>query len=300
MPGQIIIILFSFAFFSASCDQPVNPENTEVKAEASHNSSSSKMKSIDGFWILSEYIDGIFRDRAIAKHRMYPIAWSSLILQVRNDSLFSTGLLYSTLKEKINAESDTLCSIMEYSKYTLFYDEQSDKILAKIIEPNPTDKFKELTYHYRRIEEEAILDIINNSGWFLKRKFYFEIHQSFNDLFIDSLINGKYTSLDSSTFGKILSLNKRGETDGFQNFNRFGIHDYWGTLHPYQNLDAMLFEDTTIEKQNILPSKSEFSVFNWVFSGDTLILKEMETDTWDEWYLGKRRYKFLKSERQSH
>ncbi len=54
----------------------------------------AESSSLDGYWILTDYIDSILRDQSISKYRLFYIAWFAMSLNIQKDSLFSTGFLH--------------------------------------------------------------------------------------------------------------------------------------------------------------------------------------------------------------
>jgi hypothetical protein len=244
--------------------------------------------SLDGYWILTDYLDSILKDRSISKHRMYPIAWSAMALNIHRDTLYSTGLINGSRGMKVHSYMDTLAVIEGYGKYALRYNTRNDYIEATAISTDQAPKTAARTFKYRRVTEGRLKRILqNNDQRGLKEGFY--------QLFIDSLIAGEYTSLND---GHALVLTSDGIISGFRSYNRYRIHDYFGTLHPFGNYDALWFEDTTaISSGQFPPPPSAIQFFHWSFSGDTLLLTEMMTDNYDEYYLGKRRYTFIRTRR---
>ena len=239
--------------------------------------------SLDGYWILTDYLDSILKDQSISKHRMYPIAWFAMALNIHRDTLYSTGLIDGSRGMKVHSHMDTLAVIEGYGKYVLRYNTRNDCIEATAISLDQSPKTSALRFTYRRVTEGRMKRILeNNDQRGLKEGFY--------QLFIDSLIAGEYTSLKD---GQTLRLTSDGMMSGFRSYNRYRIHDYFGTLHPFGNYDALWFEDTTaISSGQFPPPPSAIQYFHWSFSGDTLLLTEMMTGNYDEYYIGKKRYAF--------
>lgn len=251
----------------------------------------SKSTSLDGHWILADYIDSIFKDKAIGKHRLYYISWSAMSLNIQKDSMFTTGLLFTKRKIKINPNGDTLGSIKDFGTFVFQYNKETDKIEATDILPEENNKFKNKKYIFRRVTEQRLLDILD-------KKDAFKINDGFYQLFIDSLIAGEYKS---ATNGQIMTLTTEGLMTGFKKYNKYHIHDYFGTTHPFQNYDVIYFEDTTVVSTgNAPPTKTQICYYNWIFSGDTLTLTEMVTENYDEYFLGSQTYRFIRTKKHNH
>lgn len=248
--------------------------------------------NLDGYWILADYIDSIFKDQAIGKHRLYHISWSAMSLHIQKDSLFSTGLIFFTNKKiKINPDSDTLGSIKDFGTFLFHYNKETDRIEATDILPEKNNKFKDKKYIYRRVTEKRLLDILDS-------KDEFKIRDGFHQLFIDSLIAGEYQPINNK---QKMMLTNDGSMKGFKKYNKYSIHDYFGTSHPFQNYDAICFKDTTvISPGNAPPPKAQICYYNWTFSGDTLTLTELVTKNHEKYFLGKQAYKFIKTKKHNH
>lgn len=239
-------------------------------------------KKLEGFWILTNYYDSIIKDKSISKHRIYPISWSAMTLQIKKDTMLSNGLLYIMDRIKIQTYNDTLCFLDTYGKFLFTYDKKRDCIAAIEISSNKS-KYKGKHFIYRRISENRLLKII-------KQNDSFKIATGFYQLFIDSLIAGEYKSISN---GNTLILNSDGSMIGFKQFTNYQIHDYFGTYHPFNNIDAICFEDSRFNKsKNSLSSPSNY--FNWSFSDDTLTFIELITENNDDYQLGEKTYKFIR------
>lgn len=95
---------------------------------------------------------------------------------------------------------------------------------------------------------------------------------------------GHFKALDTGQFS--FRIDDHGRMTGHPNWSSFHFHDYFGTLHPYANdVDALWFEDPS------LPPQKRRLVFNWRYSGDTLILVPM---TGDGDHLGEGEYRYLR------
>lgn len=279
------------AYLAIGCLPKVGEPPTTDKLEADRSAGSEELKSLDGYWILTDYFDNIFKYKEIAKHRLHPIAWSTMNFKIHADSLFSTGLLFIKKEVKIYPNLDTIASIDEFGTFVFRYDIQSDKIFATKNPHGKDSKINLKTYTYRRVTEKQLLKILDC-------KDVFKIQKGFYQLFIDSLIAGEYKSTEN---GQVLRLTNSDRMSGFKKYNTYHIHDYFGTYNPFQNYDAICFKDTTIVSSgNTPPTSAQLSYYNWTFSGDTLALTELLTENYEEYFLGKKTYTFIKTKELSH
>lgn len=273
----IVVLLYCCASTEAYHE---NPDTVSVLAA----NAPGVPESLDGYWILTDYIDSIYKDKSIAKHRLYRLAWMAICFKIESDSLFTNGLLYAGKKAKLDFESDTLCIIEDWGTYVFKYNKANDCIEAINVAPDESDQFADKRFTFRRIVEARLLNIVSKSN-------VFEIENGFYQLFIDSLIAGTYDPVGGGT---PLKFGNDGFTTGFKSYNKYGIHDYFGTLHPFQNYDAINFIDTTIKPQQGPPSQKQSCYYNWRYTGDTLILTELLTENYDEYFLGTSSYRFVK------
>jgi hypothetical protein len=287
-------ILTLLVLLGTSCQTGQNKQATINNYVDTNKTVVSEPKLFDGYWILTDYFDSIFKDKTISKHRLYPIAWSAMTLKFQNDSLFSTGLLYLKKKQKICLTCDTLTLIKDFGTFILKYNKQTDNIEAIRIDSDKYNQFKNKTYTYRRVTEKHLITILANKNTS-------NIEEGFYQLFIDNLLAGEYKSIGNGQNKKII-LSSNGLMNGFKKYNKYQIHDYFGTLHPFQNYDVIIFEDSSIVSAgSSTPSKSQIAYYSWNFTEDTLTLTELKTKNFgDEYFLGKQKFKFIKTIKHSH
>jgi|SRR5690554_163933 len=218
---------------------------------------------------------------------MKRLTWSAIILNIENGTLTYYGLILGNKKLKLSSTFDSLTVIQGMGEYQLSYNSKVDILNAKSINDYYESK-DSLNYSFRRVSknEQRLIDGIDNKPFFNKLK------PNFYSLFIDSLISGEYELIRNNS--EIMKLEKTGTLRGFKNYNKYFIHDYFGTLHPYSPEDAIIFEDTTIVYDGNEPPKN-IGVYSWEFKGDTMILTEMLTETYDSYYKGIVQYEYIKS-----
>ncbi len=270
--------------FSCTSSQSETSISTNLKAE---NPITKEVISLDGYWIMSEYIDGILSTRSIQEHRRKPLTWSALILEIKRDSMNSNGLLQGNINLAISENIDSLTLIRgEIGSYKLSYSEATNTIRAECISKRVKsgDSFE---YTFRRLKNSERRLTYNDKEELTTPT----IKTNFYSFFIDSLISGKYAPLDSNL--NFMRLESDGRTTGFKGFNKYFIHTYFGTSHPFTPEDAIIFTDTTITNPPNQPPINN-GVFSWKFKGDTLILTEMVTKNHEQFFLGSKAYVYLK------
>jgi hypothetical protein len=247
------------------------------------------LTSVDGYWIMSDYIDSILKNKTIEKQTRKRMTWTAVILHIENDTLTYYGLILGNKKLRLNNNYDSLTVIKGMGEYQLSYNTGKDIIKAKSTKDYYESK-DSLNYSFRRVNEseQRLINGIDNKPFFQK------LEPNFYSVFIDSLISGDYKLLTDNS--SIMKLETTGTLSGFKSYNKYSIHDYFGTLHPYRQEDAIIFEDTTIISDGTGPPEN-IGVYSWGFNGDTLTLTEMLTETYDSYYNGTVKYKFIKKSR---
>jgi len=288
-----LFIYFFLGVVIIGC-QPIIPKKI-IQDNTKDTIITPKFRNLEGNWILSEYYDSIIKHKKIQEYSFYYISLNAISLYIKNDSINNIGLLFKNQKFMLNSKNDTLCLIDDFGVFAFFYNNKTDIIECVNIKPEKSDKFKSHKFHFRRVTEKRLNEI-------LAIRNFFKVKDKFNQLFIDSLIAGEYKN--SNFKNERITFSTNGKIQGFKNYNRFYLHDYFGTINPYGN-DAILFEDTTIldRPKGKLIYKKECA-FRWRFLGDTLILTKLETDMkylGEIYYLGKSKiiYKFVRMKKLS-
>lgn len=279
---KYIVTVFSFLVL-ISCQNKAN--HTIHKKNNVHDS--LNLSSLEGYWIMSDYIDSILHNKAIEKQTNKKLTSTAIILHVVKDSFTYHGLILGNETLKLNNSSDSLAVTDGMGEYQFSCDDKNDLIKAKCIKDNLLMP-DSLEYSFRRVRkhEQRLIEGIDN-------KLFFErLQPNFYSYFIDSLISGEYELIKNDS--KIMKLENTGTVSGFKNYNKYKIHDYFGTLHPFRPEDVIVFEDTTIVHNGNGPP-GNIDIYSWEFKKDTLILTEMLTETYESYYNGTVKYEFIKS-----
>lgn len=267
-------------------------------AENIHDSTSAfstTTKDLDGYWILTDYIDSILKDKSIAKHSQYPISEAVMSFRIHNDSLFSKGIILRGYDAKISRVNDTLKQI-RFSRYTFYYNRKSDQIEATPFRLKSNSYFRRADkekYIYRRVKDKRLLNILG-----------IRPTQGFHQLFVDSLITGEYKSIKN---GQMLILTSAYSMSGFKRYNKYEIFDYLERIEldyqdPFKSYDAITFREHKGRSSEIDPKYAVYNgaVYNWRFSGDTLTLIEMqysrkENARFGIYDIGKNKFTFIRT-----
>lgn len=257
--------------------------------EKVENSESAVYENLDGYWVLTNYVDDILKTKSIAPHISKRLTWDAIVIKIYDDSLVTHGLIMEN-KFHLSDNADSLTTI---KKYQLSYDKSLKQIRAMAAN-DKSDQQDTITYHFRRVKPDEQRLIAGIDG----KPFFENLENNFYDFFIDSIISGTYKPLTKSNDFKTLELGKADLTSGFKNYNTYSIHDYFGTLHSYNDNDAIMFEDTTITPPGNAPP-TNIVFYNWKFNGDTLTLTEMLTENYESYYLGTKTFKLLRTKQHS-
>jgi hypothetical protein len=268
MRNFILVLFLSIIFNSCKKKEITAPEILEEKV------------NIDGYWVLTNYIDKILETKSIKPQIEQKLTWEAIVLKISKDSIETHGLIMRD-KQKLSNDTDSLTTISGMGNYKFNYIQNLDIIKAVDLKQNDT-----VSYTYRKIkkrEKRLIKNIDNNY-------FYKGLESNFYSFIIDSLIVGSYKTIGNPS--KMLNLSMNGQTSGFKKYNDYSIHDYFGTLHPFEG-DAIIFRDTTLVHKIDKPTNN-LGIYNWSFNKDTLVLIEMKTKNFEEYYIGQKTLKFLR------
>lgn len=267
---SIISVLTLFTFCGQSEKQTASIPNNENL-------------NIDGYWILTNYIDKINETKAIQLQVMQnKLTWDAIIFKIENDSIETHGLI---MKHKIafSKNLDSLTTLTGMGEYILNFDKTANLIFA--FEKSGVDTVK---YTFRRIKENERRLVNDIDG----KPFFEQLSQNFYAYFIETVISGTYRPLTKSKDISKLELLANGKINGFRKFDEYSIHDYFGTLHPFPG-DAIIFTDTKKEIKENQPSDNS-EAYKWEFKNDTLILTEYVTEDYERYKLGTTQYKFVR------
>ncbi len=241
-------IPFLFTLFIFSC---ANAPKTE-------NPPRSFPTSLQGEWILSEYIDSIYQNKKVAKYRGLRAAQGAILLDIEEDTIHTFGSVYHHSKYPIQLKGDTF-AITENMNCKLFL---KDSTQVKI-------NCEDGVFHYKRPDRWADKVLVHSSPERIKKKLP-EVIQVYANSF---LFNKKYKDIKS---GKTVEFAFPRHMKGLNKWTHFRVNTFQGTLHPI-NHDWVEFRN-----------KNESKIYGFETSGDTVKLKHMNTND-DKWFLEKNK-----------
>ena len=248
----------------SSCTQVQKEKEKEIQNQKQSKETISQENSNNGIWQLNDYFNNILADKAIAKHRIQPPSWSAILIKIHNDSLFTFGSIMD-LKEKINRSTDTLALIDVLGvPYALTL--KNNTLLLKQV---PSHEQKDtVTYSYSKHDDLKFLIEHKDSFYNMfddKKERLYGISKSITRFFNEKLIAGTYLKNKTSVvFGKDGSL------QNFDDYDKYEVRNYFGTLHPHKNLDVITLKNS---------KKNTYKQFHWKFEKDKLILTDFIEET---------------------
>lgn len=230
----------------------------------------SQNDAIVGIWGMTNYFDSITYNKSIASYRIQPLTWSSIILEIKNDSISQYGSIFRSEKEFELLSSNIIfkdSSNRVDCDYVFIYDEPY--IIATF--QDLCSDIDSIKYYFRRRPDlKRIL---------IDKENYFEFEKCVASYFSEQILIGDYLGIDE----EVVSFKKDGKVKGFKNFSSYSIGSYFGTLHPFKNLDYLVFRD----------SGNVETYYHWEISNDMLVLKPFVLDSSDRFRLGGVEYSFV-------
>lgn len=241
---------------------------------------------LEGNWVLTDFIDNVLKYKTITKYRVSPLAAEAWAFKIERDSLFTTGLI-NDFRTRCNVEPSgnhdipaTIIDEIGGSTFILYYNGKMDKIEAI----NATDYQEK--YIYRRATGELDEILSHTPFQWDREKRRYHVQDSLYNYLINHLVVGSYDPISNYNGIQTMTLTKNGMVKGFKQFDTYRIHAYFGTRHPFDDKDAIFFENSKF--------KDGYEIYSWKFSNGMLKLTQMYTpDGGDFYYNGKTSYEFI-------
>ena len=264
--------------FLISCNSDIKNKIPKTKNSDDVININKPESNLNGVWGLNNYFDNILADKQIAKHRLQIPSWFAILIEIKNDSVLSYGSIFN-LKQQINFKSDTLTVFKSFgSEYTL--SKKNDELILKQI-PNK-DRVDSTVYSFRKRND--LNKLLKNQNRVHK------ISDKITEYFNENLLTGEYINPKNK---KVIIFKKNGDLINFEGFDKYNVRNYFGTLHPHNNLDVLTLKNSSINKLKQL---------NWKILNDKLILTEFvpeivkrfgkKTMT-DNYVLGKKKIELI-------
>jgi hypothetical protein len=272
-------ILYIFGiYFLISCKS--DTKNNIPKTENKDNVINiiKPESDLNGVWGLNNYFDNILADKQIAKHRLQTPSWFAIMIEIKNDSILSYGSIFN-LKQQINYKSDTLTIFKSLGSEYILLKKNNELTLKQI--PNE-DRIDSTVYSFRKRND--LNKLLKNQNTVHK------ISDRITEYFNENLLTGEYINPKNK---KVITFKKNGDLINFEGFDKYNVRNYFGTLHPHNNLDVLTLKNSSTNKLKQL---------NWKILSDKLILTEFipeivtrfgkKTMT-DNYVLGKKKIELI-------
>ena len=244
---SIIYIFIISIFLGCSTNEK---RKTPKEDETVVTENKRQRNDLEGTWGLTNYLDTILHEKQIAKYRIQPPSWFAILLEINKDSLISYGSIVAT-KQKIDFESDTLAVFESFGgKY--FLQKKQNELWLKQISNNK--RIDSTTYIFRKRTD--LKEWVENTDGFHK------ISNGVTAYFNKHLISGTYINPNNNDTIQFL---ENGDLIHYEGFDKYEVRNYFGTLHPHNNLDVITLTNS---------STQSFEQLNWKISKDKLVLTE--------------------------
>ena len=209
----------------------------------------------EGWWVLHEYHDRIMNNRRIGEFSFEQPNYVAVILNVRADSIFSSGTVFPH-KAIERIAGDTICRINSINSTCSFFYNKKKKCLQVAF----TVDGKQQIFSYRRMRSNELVPLTAN---FFSTTEFWPLHQNYNTYWRKQFISGTFVSIDNKTS---FTVNDSAAVTGFGPYNFLELDDFFGTTHWLGKADRVRFMNGN--------KTGQFKDYNWEYHADTLILRE--------------------------
>jgi len=239
------------------CSNPDSKQVNDIKQEMVLTPQDNF--SLNGLWAMPNYVDSVLEYKTISKYRMQWPTWFAILIEIDNDTLRSYGSILDN-ETLFDPKSDTL-NVFEKTvtgQWTLTLNEKTNKLELRNSDSNREQIDTNVYVFEKRPDLDFLLDTLDRVHY---------TSTNFTNYFHDQLFAGTYEIVGT---GKRVTFSSNGQVKGFQDFHKYTVDNYFGTLHPYNNLDNITFNRQLPENSNEI----DWELFKWEFQGDTLILTQ--------------------------
>tara|TARA_R110002050_G_scaffold45957_4_gene108371 strand:+ start:1307 stop:2170 length:864 start_codon:yes stop_codon:yes gene_type:complete len=252
MKGLLTIMTLCILFGCSSPDgQQMNDSQQEMVVTPQDTF------SLNGLWAMPNYVDSVLAYKTISKYRMQWPTWFAILIEIDNDTLRSYGSILD-VETPFDPKSDTL-HVFEKTvtgQWILTLNEKTKKLELRNSDSQREKNDTNVYVLEKRPDLKFLLDTLDHVHY---------TSTSFTNYFHDQLFAGTYEIIGT---GEQVAFNPSGQIKGFQDFHKYKVDNYFGTLHPYDNLDNITFYRELPENSDEI----DWELFKWEFQGDTLIL----------------------------
>lgn len=216
----------------------------------------STCNTFNGNWELVQYFDSISVNKTIAKFRLQEPTWYAILLRIEDESIYSNGSIYD-LKGKIDQCADTIWKFNDYDEGSWSLQRKdSFLILNKYKSSGFPDTIAYVYQPSKTIPDRLVERIIG----------FRDLSLIVTNHFNRSILSGKYKQKQNK---KPIRFLPYGHVIGLNNYSKYEINDYFGTHHPFNNLDMVVLSD----------EKGNSDYFHWQFNGNKLTLTMFKRNT---------------------
>jgi len=254
---KVLLTILSFLILVACSNNDSTPIH-ERQQESVSNPQDSFM--LNGLWAMPNYVDSILKYKTISKYRMQWPSLFAILIEIDNDTLRTYGSI-NDIETSLDTKNDTLHVFQKTIKgqLTLTLNNRTKKL--ELRNTDTTRKWIDKTDVYvfeKRPDLKFLTDTLDHVHY---------TSTSFTNFFHDQLLAGTYEIIGTE---KKVIFSSNGQVQGFQDFHKYRIDNYFGTLHPYNNLDNITFNREIPENSN----EFDWELFKWEFQSDTLVLTQ--------------------------
>lgn len=257
IPIPIVILQFIVFILITGCKDE-NKQSNDQKSIVNDSLTSQDTFSLKGLWVMPDYIDSVLTYKTISKYRMQWPTWFAILIDIDDDTIRTYGSI-NDLQTSYNGDKDTICVFEKTvtGKWMLSFNEETQKLELRHIKlgTGRNEKDPKVYVLEKRPELSFLLDSLD------------KIHKTRTNMknyLSKELFEGTYEVVGENRDVIFQSNNK---IKGFQDFTEYHIDVYYGTSHPFNNLDNIKFYRNQNDNQDF-----NWEMFHWKFKGDTLIL----------------------------
>jgi len=245
-----LLISFSVFVLIVSCSTTSNENVTSEKIEID---TLLAVSELEGTWALSSYFDSIVTHKEVARYRLQSCAWFGILLNIRKDSIENYGSINDGIVSR--KDGDTLAYFSSIGGTYALLNKSPQLHLFEV-----KNEYREVDTTLYVYEKRPDLDYLLDSLEDKRMKLDKNITRYFNQ----KLMTGKYLfnrSLDTVVF------KENGIVSGFRNYTNYSVRNYFGTSHPFNEMDVLVCSNNSIT-----------DYWSWKFEQDVLILTKLKGD----------------------
>lgn len=251
-PLLFILIIFMLMSCGVSDRQQANVNTSETQSLIQDPS------ELYGLWAMVDYVDSVLEYKTISTYHLLGPSWIAILIDMNKNTIRTHGSIYDLIIP-FKPKGDTLCVFEKVTntQWALILNPVTKNVELRSMNSEKGKNDPRVYEFHKRPDLNFLLDTLDNVH---------ETRTSFTQLFNDSLFSGTYVTLGKND---LITFGPQGQMKGFQDFSKYKVDVFFGTLNYYNNMDNITF-------YRDLPDDSEafsWESYHWQFKGDTLLLK---------------------------